>query len=232
MSNLKSPLKFMGEHDLAAELRPYGKRIPHAIELATFCHEGQFRGPRMGVENDTYIHHPLRVACRLVRWGITDEDFLLSAILHDTVEDAPHRVIGGGGTSESQSTSAAIRSLALSRIKVTFGSKVSTAVGLLSNPVTSNKSQPRAVKNRVYRDHVLHSVSMSPIALATKASDLVDNAGSLKYMVSRNPERAFRSSEKYRPIVEQIPHIALRDEGLSAESRQAMADSVRGIQLP
>ncbi len=57
------------------------KRINDAIKLATTAHEGQFRK-----SGDPYITHPLAVMKIVEAWGM-DEDTIIAAILHDTVED-------------------------------------------------------------------------------------------------------------------------------------------------
>lgn len=56
-------------------------RIEAAIQFATAAHEGQFR--RSG---DPYISHPLAVMKIVEDWGM-DEDTIIAAVLHDTVED-------------------------------------------------------------------------------------------------------------------------------------------------
>lgn len=56
-------------------------RIEKAIQFATAAHEGQFR--RSG---DPYISHPLAVMKIVEDWGM-DEDTIIAAVLHDTVED-------------------------------------------------------------------------------------------------------------------------------------------------
>ena len=57
------------------------KRIDEAIKLATAAHEGQFRK-----SGDPYITHPLAVMKIVEAWGM-DEDTIIAAVLHDTVED-------------------------------------------------------------------------------------------------------------------------------------------------
>ena len=56
-------------------------RIKEAITLATKAHEGQFRK-----SGDPYITHPLAVMKIVEDWGM-DEDTIIAAVLHDTVED-------------------------------------------------------------------------------------------------------------------------------------------------
>ena len=57
------------------------KRIDDAIKLATKAHDGQFRK-----SGDPYITHPLAVMKIVEAWGM-DEDTIIAAVLHDTVED-------------------------------------------------------------------------------------------------------------------------------------------------
>ncbi|MBQ3468352.1 bifunctional (p)ppGpp synthetase/guanosine-3',5'-bis(diphosphate) 3'-pyrophosphohydrolase [Candidatus Saccharibacteria bacterium] len=57
------------------------KRIEKAVQMATKAHEGQFRK-----SGDPYISHPLAVMKIVEDWGM-DEDTVVAAVLHDTVED-------------------------------------------------------------------------------------------------------------------------------------------------
>src|SRR5579859_4449896 len=59
--------------------------IGRAYDVAAQCHQGQKR--RSG---DPYISHPVSVAAILAGLGITDDQMLCAAILHDTVEDTPY----------------------------------------------------------------------------------------------------------------------------------------------
>ena len=56
-------------------------RIEKAIQLATKAHEGQRRK-----SGEPYITHPLAVMKIVQDWGM-DEDTIIAAVLHDTVED-------------------------------------------------------------------------------------------------------------------------------------------------
>ena len=58
-------------------------RVKKAVEMAKKAHEGQLRKT-----GEPYIIHPLAVKKILEEWGM-DEDPLIAAILHDTVEDTP-----------------------------------------------------------------------------------------------------------------------------------------------
>lgn len=57
------------------------KRIEKAIKMATEAHEGQMRK-----SGDPYISHPIAVMKIVEDWGM-DEDTIIAAVLHDTVED-------------------------------------------------------------------------------------------------------------------------------------------------
>lgn len=57
------------------------KRINDAVKLATVAHEGQLRK-----SGDPYITHPLAVMKIVEAWGM-DEDTIIAAVLHDTIED-------------------------------------------------------------------------------------------------------------------------------------------------
>ena len=58
-------------------------KVDRAAEFARKAHEGGFRRDK----KTPYIVHPADVVARLKSWGITDEDILSAAWLHDTVED-------------------------------------------------------------------------------------------------------------------------------------------------
>ena len=57
------------------------QRIKSAIDLATKAHSDQFRK-----SGDPYITHPLAVMKIVEAWGM-DEDTIIAAVLHDTIED-------------------------------------------------------------------------------------------------------------------------------------------------
>lgn len=62
------------------------KRLYKAIKLAPFAHKGQKKN---GKNPATYIFHPFFVGIELLRLGY-DKDAVITGILHDTLEDAPH----------------------------------------------------------------------------------------------------------------------------------------------
>lgn len=170
------PLKELNAPEIAAELRAAHPQLGPAIDLATYLHEGQCRGPRLGQESPPYIEHPLRVAARLSRAGVTDTVLLTSAILHDTVEDCGDRF-------SKLTLKPASRKTSLLFLQQEFDLETAGVVRLLTT------SGP-------YFQHVTSSVRKDPRALLGKTSDWLDNAGSLHHSPLLAPSRV----PKYRPL--------------------------------
>ena len=60
-------------------------RILQAAHFAAIKHAGQ---RRRGAQASPYINHPIEVALHLSAVGqVEDEDILIAALLHDTIED-------------------------------------------------------------------------------------------------------------------------------------------------
>lgn len=55
--------------------------------MARFLHRKQTRFVCGGPPGVPYIEHPLRVARRLIPWGIRDAELIAAALLHDVAED-------------------------------------------------------------------------------------------------------------------------------------------------
>ena len=67
-----------------AHLAPASRaKVQEAFELGKKVHDGQKRK-----SGEPYFTHPIEVALMLARMG-ADEDTLITALLHDTVEDTP-----------------------------------------------------------------------------------------------------------------------------------------------
>lgn len=70
-------------HILEDQKKSYShKKILRAYEVAEYAHRDQKRGT-----GESFISHPLAVAYYLAEWG-ADEDTIIAALLHDTVEDS------------------------------------------------------------------------------------------------------------------------------------------------
>lgn len=59
------------------------KLIEKFISLANELHSGQTRKYRKIPQS----MHPIEVATRLIRWGVTDDYLIVAALLHDVLED-------------------------------------------------------------------------------------------------------------------------------------------------
>ncbi|MCR5586777.1 MAG: HD domain-containing protein [Lachnospiraceae bacterium] len=66
--------KFGKENNLKETLK--------ALEYATKMHDGQLRD-----EGTPYIIHPLQITCHMIANGISEDEMLSSALLHDVCED-------------------------------------------------------------------------------------------------------------------------------------------------
>lgn len=199
-------LKTRDAVSLAAHL---AQRLPHlevlhGIDLAAYAHDGVFRKEcRKGVEyKDPYVVHPLRNALRIARWydGYLFPEIIarvVAALLHDTVEDAPERIIEFYGNSVPDDEQRS-RDVAVMLIDAAFGFDVADAVRRVSNPIGMMD----------YHSHLVEEVLPNENAFVVKASDLVDNAGSLKHMVPS--ARRIKLANKYLdPVLTMVSGVGV-----------------------
>jgi (p)ppGpp synthase/HD superfamily hydrolase len=167
-----------------------------AIDIASFLHREQTRKQRGSMHLVHYIEHPLRNTLRALRYGVADADTLISIVLHDTVEDAPHEFsavfAGHEATAELDA-----REHALGFLADRFGLAVAQIVRGLSNPLLP-AGLSRTAKNRAYIDHVRTAID-SPQVFVAKFVDFADNALSLHHSMDRGFVK--RQAIKYRPLV-------------------------------
>ncbi|HOY50552.1 MAG TPA: HD domain-containing protein [Prolixibacteraceae bacterium] len=125
------------------------KKVLEAALFAAGKHRNQ---KRKGVDGTPYINHPLEVAYLLnAVGGITDEDILSAAILHDTVEDT--------GTSPEELVSR-------------FGEEVARYV----LEVSDDKQLPKEERKRLQVEHAPH---LSYGARLIKLGDRIANLRSV-----------------------------------------------------
>jgi GTP diphosphokinase / guanosine-3',5'-bis(diphosphate) 3'-diphosphatase len=118
------------------------------LEAAFFAANKHTNQRRKNIEDTPYINHLIEVAHILASsGGITDEDILSAAFLHDTIEDT--------GTKEKE-------------ISDLFGTKISGYV----MEVTDNKSLPKAERKRLQE---VHAGSLSEGAVLIKIADRISN---------------------------------------------------------
>lgn len=158
--------------------------ITSAATMASFLHRKQTRFVRGDLPRVPYIEHPLRVALRLVRWGVADVELIAAALLHDVVEDCSAELLEGFGYPGEKPLEC------LARL---YGRRVSQLVGAVTNPDNGTS----------YEDHLALLASSGSRALLIKASDLKDNAGSIRHQLGHGQDsRMYRMLFKYMPAVE------------------------------
>lgn len=159
-------------------------RLQAAIDWATELHDGQFRD---GDDPAPYIEHPLDVMRKLRDvGGIDDEDLLVTAVLHDTIEEC--------GITKAQ-------------IAERFGQRVAGLVQELTRPEPTEKEIAGLDKDEVYAlrsQLLLRSVLvMSPVAQRVKLADRLSNLEeALRTRTGKKRERYLKQSHQ---LLEAIP---------------------------
>jgi len=124
-------------------------RLVSAYNFAQKSHEGQFRK-----SGEPYFTHCVEVYNILKNeWGITDENYLVTALLHDTIEDC---------------------GLTIEQLKLQFGSEVSELV----SGVTKLKSST----DRETLKKVLDKSYINPGVAVIKLADRLHNMRTLQFM--------------------------------------------------
>ncbi|MBF5083442.1 HD domain-containing protein [Quadrisphaera sp. INWT6] len=118
--------------------------VRRAVELAGYLHRDATRARRGPLPRDSYITHPLRGALRLHRWGVTDLDVLVAAVLHDVVEDAAPELLALAGLPVPDDDATAAASALHDVIAPAFGSRVAHLVSAVSNPAGPRRPTPRS----------------------------------------------------------------------------------------
>jgi GTP diphosphokinase / guanosine-3',5'-bis(diphosphate) 3'-diphosphatase len=125
------------------------KRILHAMKFAAEKHTRQ---RRKNADATPYINHPIEVAEHLARVGqCSDEDVLIAALLHDTIEDT---------------------NTTFDEIKSLFGLRVANIV----MECTDDKSLEKAERKRL---QIFNAPKKSPEAKCVKIADKTCNLESI-----------------------------------------------------
>ena len=119
-----------------------------AVAFAAQKHKNQ---RRKDVDASPYINHPIALANILANEGdIANEEVLIAALLHDTIED-------------TQTTESELRAL--------FGEKITSIV----MEVTDDKTLPKLERKTLQIEHAAHaSIEAKLVKLADKISNLRD----------------------------------------------------------
>ena len=179
--------------------------ITSTASMASFLHREQTRFVRGAMERVPYIEHPLRVALRLIRWGVRDAELVAAALLHDVAEDCSEElleVFGSAGRSCGQPTDGADED-AFGCLAHLYGTRVAGLVADVTNPKTCGSSSAEGRAN--YLAHIETLVEQMGLSLLIKASDLKDNAGSIKYQLGHGKDaRMLRMLTKYLPAARHV----------------------------
>lgn len=123
------------------------KELIDAVYFATQKHKDQRRKDKA---KTPYINHPIHVASLLTEAGVTNPVTIVSALLHDTIEDTK---------------------TSFEEIEVRFGPEVASVV----KEVTDDKSLPKVERKQLQIEHAkVASVSAKLVKIADKYSNLHD----------------------------------------------------------
>jgi len=119
--------------------------LMQATNFAATKHTNQ---RRKNEEKTPYIEHPIEVACILAQYNITDVNILVSALLHDTIEDTK---------------------TTYEEIEKIFGPKIAKIV----QECTDNKSLDKITRKKLQIEHASHiSYEAACVKLADKYSNV------------------------------------------------------------
>ncbi|WP_186629433.1 HD domain-containing protein [Rhodococcus sp. BP22] len=175
--------------------------VQSAMGLASQAHRDQTRPGQNGTA-EPYIAHPLRNTLRLIRFNCRDEEVLAAAVLHDTVEDQPVRLVELMDGDHSASPPAEATRL----LATLFNTTVSDTVWAVTNPPRP-AGLSKEQKNTAYVEHV-KAVIADPRVFLVKVTDFIDNAGSLSALTDLDKRNRLRA--KYAPLVPIFQQMALR----------------------
>jgi guanosine-3',5'-bis(diphosphate) 3'-pyrophosphohydrolase len=153
--------------------------IRRASQYAARQHKGQFRGDG----KTPYITHPLGVAKILHEAGIYDDDTILAAILHDTIEDT--------GTTKKD-------------IANLFGERVANFVHEVTNDPAHDKAQTKFVQ---ITESKTRSIQANMVKVADKTYNLRDMTASPPNWTR---EKKIAKTEHARQVVNAMPFVPKR----------------------
>lgn len=161
-------------------------KVQEAIEFAARAHRGQFREGEVPLP---YVVHPVEVLLSLRHvGGVTDEDMLVAAVLHDVVEE-------GGATLEA--------------VREAFGERAGSLVEELTRrEPTADETQGMSGDQiwQLRADMLLEEIRrMSPDAKTVKLADRVSNL-----MEAARTKRG-KKLARYRMQTERILSVIPKD---------------------
>lgn len=189
-------LKNLTRAQLIAELTKYFTTLPIdqanecklAMDIAIEIHKDQEDRP-----DGPYVNHVLRVAVRLLRFGVRDHEVIIAALLHDGVEDQAEKLAFYNPNFNSKLK---VSTNAIRAIVSLFGFKVATYVENLTNP--ENGSLSKIKRHKRYVDHVARTLNLPGYSGLMKISDFYDNG--LDLHTISDAKFAFSMCRRYEPI--------------------------------
>ncbi|MFF2053757.1 hypothetical protein ACFVU2_19290 [Leifsonia sp. NPDC058194] len=187
--------------------------ITSAAMLATHLHRHQTRRVRHGLPRTPYIEHPLRNALRLIRWGVTGASpvRIAQALLHDVVEDRAVEIVEvylheNRRKHVEVTDPRSVHFAALDWLGESYGHRLSLAVDLVSNRPGDTRDDYQYHVERLAQLVLDGDGHPALDALLVKASDLVDNAGSLRHQLAAgdDPIAIERLAKKYHPVLRPV----------------------------
>jgi (p)ppGpp synthase/HD superfamily hydrolase len=151
------------------------ERLVAAYELAARLHEDDRH------KDVPYIYHLLRVANRLQGYlEVKDPTVIISALLHDSVEDHPAKMIETLGENVQTSDPVELQAAALACIETAFSPDVAALVARVTNPPTPD--QPRTYDKglHAYAEKVESAIETVE-GFLLKFSDWCDNGVGVKH---------------------------------------------------
>jgi hypothetical protein len=208
-----TPLKELDSSQLAQTLQHEAisagmdrDTISSSVDLATILHAHQTRGNRGNFSTTPYIEHPLRNSVRLLRMGVKDQDVIIAAVLHDTIEDGAKVFVAKFEKTSGKETETEARQVLGGYIEKAYGSRVLRLVEAVTNDYIADTDKSKmtlAQKNLGYLNHVRDAIKNDPEVILVKLTDIVDNAAGLYH--NDVPSRAVktkRQAVKYRPVID------------------------------
>lgn len=121
---------------------------------------------------EPYANHLLRVALRLIEFGVEDANTIAAALLHDSLEDHPDSLIRMAANEELLLDEVDTRILGRQALQLLTNENVAHIVYELSNPILEEDED----KNIAYAVHIRHLAEHASLeALEIKISDFIDN---------------------------------------------------------
>lgn len=161
------------------------EQVVKAFEFAKKAHKNQVRA-----SGEPYYYHPLAVAMILAEMHL-DEDSIITALLHDTVEDT---------------------TISLEDIQIHFGIDVSKLVDGVTK-LAKIKFQPDNIREGENFRKLLMAMSEDIRVLVVKLADRLHNMRTVQFLSERKALRiALETMEIYAPLAERIGMQKMKNE--------------------